>query len=229
MSDWLNIIVAAAQSEWNHRRALNLAKIPNIIARHGLDYKPLLSGRGLREVLSITGGQELKLVNHPKEPLVWGVLPASVDISGLDLASLFDKEVTQNGKVPRFKRAFWTAFIKQMQDGERRFITNDGSFINLQTNNIPELSWIEVLPSDLVETDLLSSDDYDRAVLNKIKEWCARNSVEIERYFMQQSSKVESHRETKIEFAKIDFSSLSEADLARISIPLDIVMKLMKR
>lgn len=208
---------------WKTGEALLLAQIPGVLERTGVNIRPIQGGRSLRETIATEAFDKLKLISNPEAELVWGVVPKSA-ILPEDLAPLFKRKTPQGPSIPRYKKWFWTAFVKPIPDGHKRYILLH-SF-----SDIPEAEPLppgasSVEPTDIVQADSDTPINY-AAVQKLISEWAARSGAILDQYYLAPSREAAKRTAAPTHFPKL--ANLPEEDLKRIMVPLDIVLKLIR-
>ena len=170
---------------------------------------------------------EIRVEGRPGYPTVFGLFPRDANL-GADIDRYFGPGRSQNS--PRYQRAFWAAFVKPIPDGYRRFIDIDRSiFQDAPTAELPAgENFVEVLSADV---KLDPSADRDAAALEHIADWAHRNKIDLSRFFIRRkdsSYEPEDRRRQTADVSVLDkvLEALSERDLNRIQLPMDIVAKL---
>ena len=231
MSSWIEILEAEAQAKWDSGKPLLGSQIPPILQSHGVDLSKALAGRPLLTALRFDAAETLGLVQHPLHAAVWAIVPRSVADS-TDPQSIFSvkkaavtPEVKPPQNIQKFKPWFWSAFVKLLEPGKRRWLF-DGRFIDIEvTEPKPSQSAIEILATDIANPGAGVRAD-PMAVLNAIKTWASRHDLSIVQY---EASDDDIYGVLRTQRTHLAFESLEIDDLKRIVIPLDIVMKLLRK
>lgn len=223
MSNWIDVLSQAAASQYQEGRALLLAQVPRILAQGGVGNLRLIQGgRSLRETIATDAFDKLRLIVNPDDKLVWGVVPKSAHLPD-DLRPYFDRKVSKISTAPRYKRWFWTAFIKQVPEGHKRYLFPH-TFIDIpETEPSPGGAW-PLDKTDILESSLTEPVSYD-AVHEAIGKWAARTGADLTQYQItpaQKTSNVTAPTQLHRLF------ELDDNDLKRVMIPLDIVVKLLR-
>src|SRR6516165_4863981 len=221
---WIDIVFGEATQKWQGRKALLLSQIPGLFRQAGIDSEEVIANRSLREALATEGGEKLRLIFDPDHPMVWGVVPASANLAPEEQRAAFRRDPSKPAPLPRFKRPFWMAFIKRIEDGQRRFVQlNDGGFLDLPKTTMPPPNSREILLTDLVNEERLKDATKDEYIYERVKQWLQRNQLKREDFYVgAQAVQDESSSSLRLD-------KLSEADLQRIMVPMAIVMKLLRR
>jgi len=168
---------------------------------------------GLARYLETHLASRVKIIKHNKDHKIKFALPIDANIND------YGGDNKENStSVSRFVPAFWTAFRKSLDSSKNRYI------------HVEMPIWfIDCMPDEadtsLVEIDreyIASNDTADSEVLQKIKEWLGNNNYSKDRFLGKQIKEKEKYMNL---LDKI-IASLTENDLSRISIPMDVVKKL---
>jgi hypothetical protein len=221
---WLDIVAEAAEERWSEGRPFFFAQIPPLLRRADVNLKEVLRGRTLKEALAVEGQQRFRLVNDPRNPLAWAVIPfvASKEVS---LDALFSptkrpQEAPQSParSIPRFRKSFWAAFVRTLEPGKKRYISKDG-FDDIPDDEPARIDGIPVEPDDIQSPPQGAPVDTD-AVYSAIRGWAERTGAKLGDYLISRSSQ-ERH--------SLSFASIDPEDMKRIMVPLDVVLKLLQR
>jgi hypothetical protein len=222
MSSWIDIVVDLAEKQWANHQALLLAQIPHKLQPHGIDLRMLQGGRSLRETIATEASDKLQLVRNPNAELVWGVIPKSASLPN-DESSLFQRKSAGATSAPRFKKWFWTAFIKPIPANHKRLILSQ-SFSDIPESGPSPAGAHQVEANDIVKSEFGTLLDY-AAVHAAIAQWASRTNTSLDKFYESLPQTPERPR-SALHFPKL--SELPEDDLKRIMVPLDIVLKLMR-
>jgi hypothetical protein len=221
---WLDIIAQAAEQRWSDGRPLFFAQIPSLLQRAEVDLEEVLRGRTLKEAITVEGGQRFRLVNDPKRTNVWAVIPNTAP-EDTSLDALFspairpqDAPVSASRPMPRFKKSFWAAFIRALQPGRKRYVWRDG-FEDIPENDPAPAVGIPVDPDDIVSIPQGARVDTD-AVYSAIRGWAQRTGAKLGDYLAGGAGR-ERH--------SLPLELLDPEDMKRIMMPLDVVLKLLRR
>lgn len=172
----------------------------------------------------------VKVVQHPRIYQKIGAVPLSVAVPE-QVEELFAKKASSStnsdGKWGSYEQAFWDAFIKPI-DGEVRFVCVDeaGFEVSDSQPNDDKRKCYEIRAADQTK-ELNGVPIYERvaATHDAINSWLEKNALTQE-LFSTQKPNVHRRVGDRIDELFDVFGSLSDKDLARISIPLDILFKL---
>jgi len=232
-TDWRDVLKDKVQEFWDAgRRALVLSRVPALLKDAGIDIEPLLAGRKLRPFLASECGEGLQLVQSEKNPIIWGLLPATVNAT-----PPYDQYLYRpTGERPRrFAPAVWRAFVTPIEAGRRRWLTDEPSvhFSDLPEDEAPTAAH-EVERRFVV--DAVGDSEVDRAlVISRIGEWAAEQKLDPTRFELgrrkpplPQPDGARTRTRTDSAPNALDqfLGLLLPSELTRISIPLDVVARL---
>ena len=167
----------------------------------------------------------IAVLQSKENPTIIGAIPANaVDDESLHADILLSRSVRRPGTAfPRFHPAFWAAFIKDLEPEAHRyvFIGPPPRFRDLGSDEEPE-DTIEIARDYIVGTD----DDV-AAVHESINKWIRANQLNEEAFLAESTSIAEDLPSDDLLGRLV--GSLTQEELKRMSIPLDIVSKLRRR
>lgn len=150
-----------------------------------------------------------------------GVMPTKAlekHPSAFDLLfkTIKDNKITELKKPRKFSQFIWIAFRKELKNGYSRYVSlePDGEFYDIKLGAAVPAQTIEICNDEL-------SSEKEKAVAtaHKIENWAKKNDLELESLLLNETTQPSSLLSTILDV-------LSDADLKRISIPLDIIKKL---
>ncbi len=223
--DWLTALVKVTEEYWNGgNRILLLTQAAKHLKSRGIDYKEQTGGRGLKAAIVDAGTDKLRLIKDPNDHLVWGVIPSSVDGDGSLIFEEFqEKKEKEKDEHIRFKPSVWAAFVKTIDSKRTRYIER------LALEKFTDIDLSTAAPSDgyiLVDSKYLyhSPSEYrnNGKIQKDILEWAAENKLSEE---LLVSEREYVRKTNDIEDFFVRLSKVDHADLSRVSIPLDVVVK----
>lgn len=233
MTGWIDVVAEEAESRWAHQKPLFLAQIPPLLRRHAIDLEDVLRGRSLMLAIASDATSSVRLVKDPDHELVWAVIPHRVP-DDFDLREIFHK--TQEIKapvsrapaaVPLFQRWFFTAFIKALAPGHKRYVLLD-HFRDLPESEIPPPGAWEVQSTEILNPEPDAIVDRED-IFDRIKRWTERYGVAIDQFCQEPKSAILERRESSGPKSLIAFDTLEIDELRRIMVPMDVVLKLLRR
>lgn len=223
-----------ARTWWDeHHRPLLFSKLGLLLGPRRLELQAL-TGQRLAEFVRENPPEGWSPVRWPAHPNIWGLVP--YDVATSQPPELLFPAIAQgsgpsnapsNAPPVRYQRAFWSAFLIPLADGERRFIMPPPlppRFHDYHPGEeIPEGA-IEVR-RDYIARE--SDPDRDGTVLANVSKFLRENTLSTERFIDAGRQKVAEERKPQQNLLSAMIEALDEADRRRISIPLDITAKLL--
>lgn len=220
------VVARAAREHWEaHQSALQLTALGSQIRMKTPELMPP-KGTLLK---TISAFPSVRVVPHPTNALVFGVIPADVTQTG----DLFSPSFQSALRRPRLDSRFWSAFHGPISG--IRYVSLNGSSGTFEVTDSrpeshPDIQVFEITNDDLNVPSYLDRIEAAWAAINK---WVEKHQINILSFkerrehpqtpYSQRSFPGSPHDNLK-EF----FSRLSIEDMARISVPLDLVAKGLK-
>lgn len=221
-------IVELTQKSWSeHNKALFLARLGKVLVQEGLDLRTLLRGEKLSPFIQRELKNEVRIVQSPKDPLIFAVVPQAASLTG-DLLEYFAPPPTHD-KSMLFDARLWAAFSKPLPPGKTRRITLAPSihFSDVEPTSKMEEGEIEI-PADAI-VPIGSKPQHERnTILQKgIHDWLKSKGINREAVRATDTSTLAWRHDNSI--LSLLIASLDHRELQRITIPLDVVAKLLKQ
>ncbi len=227
------LIVDKARDAWEKKEPVLLSEIGQMREGEVATSAKLFEGR-LSQYISKHLSHELLLIKHTRIPPSIGIVVRNNETEGIeDFDELLEKKqaaLRASVSLPRLHKSFWAAFRKLLEPGLRRYIIlNDQvRFLNLSLAEEAPSGSIEIGPDYIASSD----EERDAEIYAKIIRWCNDHKIEIQEFHRSADtdaratgSKGGSPMESTL--ARI-LHALDDAELQRITIPMDIVKKLSK-
>lgn len=169
---------------------------------------------------------DFRIIQKPTDPNVIGLLPKEASISG-DLSFYFTRPALAAGAPPRFKSSFWAAFAKPIPLYSNRFIDlNTLRFVDQPETALPPQGWLhirrEFIPPE-------NTTGRDAAVLMGVEQWLQEHSIDRSIVVAGRSqSSTAPFPISEGNLLQRLLSSLDQDDLRRITMPMDVVAKLLR-
>ncbi|MFJ4155509.1 hypothetical protein ACIPZF_12040 [Pseudomonas sp. NPDC089752] len=217
--DFKNFIIEATRAHFEKTgQALLLASIGHLANAKGIKMSDELNGVKLLQFIAGNLGDELDIVKSSTSNLVYGVVPKGK-------ASL-DPALTATGRLPEFplndvNRALQAAFLRPIKPGHKRYVLAHPtlSYADIAQDQTPPAQGILMEGEFLPSPEQLANPVLLRSMIERFA-----NAYQIEIAYVRTSkAPVADSLLSKI------VDSLTEDELARVSIPLDIVAKLMRK
>ncbi|ROM56503.1 hypothetical protein BK649_05970 [Pseudomonas canadensis] len=200
-----------------------LSSIGLLLAKNCPQFKELLAGRKLADFIRKELSGEIDIISHTSDPLIKVVVPHNDDV-GINVGSV-EPEVSDIGiGLPRYSRAVWSAFSKEVRAGFLRVIKLSQ---NTYFRDIPSSSGI---PEGFYLVDNAPAEGAPKSsesTHQRIQTWLDKNKIELELVLAGKDS-VDSERGKPLSLLERIVSALPEADLKRIQLPLDVVERLLR-
>jgi hypothetical protein len=220
MGNWQDILKAKANELFKRQQILLLSKVPKVLVDAGISSSDFLQGRRLKAAIEVDAKGDLKLIHNPDSALEWAVVPN--EISDSDILQLFKSRASVNPEIPQLYKWFFAAFVKALPAGHRRFILESG-FEDRPSDGTQSSNNFEILETEILknvgDTKVPSTE-----VVSAAEKWCVRNNLKISKFEDRGPSNLSSAQHSSKNI--LDISALTEADLKRIVLPLDIVLKI---
>lgn len=220
-------IIKTVESYWNdHQRAYLLSSLGTLLKRE-FDDTAIFFPKGVKDFLR--EWPLVQLVQHPEINEKTGLIPANVPVPK-DIPALFikGKFVSPKELHVSYVQHFWNAFFQPLEKARYVSVAKDGSFDITENEPDSEKQNYEITAADIVPDDpSIPMQDKVSATRDKIKSWLSRNSLDATQFARNISRKGERLPTNNMEMLKQVFSKLSQHDQSRISIPVDIILKLM--
>lgn len=226
---WLASLVSEVEARWNTScEAMLLSQVGQFLAKHGFRLQDILQGKKLLQVLNQCSAGQLKIIQDPLKPLIWGLIPNSAD----DGSAVFPEPKARAAQSParfRFDPSIWKAFVSAIPAGHRRFIfLTPPRFQDLPDEQTPPSGAIELLKPTIPEAD--DKTHWSTHVAAAISSWAAKHGVELKaiaaRTVIENRNSANSTDSTETLLHEL-LTSLTPGERQRISLPLDIVAKLL--
>lgn len=221
------LLEAARQSYASSKQGIILSRVPSILRQSGIEKSDILSeGRKLRELIASEAGSHLRLVQNEESLLDWAILPHDLQISephSKYFPSL--KEPSAGPSPKRFISIFWQGFTRHVPNGHKRWLVR-GQRLSIEDRVGA------VTPDGAVEIERTYTAKPDELVIassevmTRIEAWANAHKIDPNE-FLVKSNDLRQSRAAKSEGQSLAsmIKSMTAEDLARITIPLDIVAR----
>ncbi len=226
-----DFITETVNSHWNEHKNVCLLSILGSKLKDKFPGGNEVLDNGLRDYLR--QNTIVHVLQHPNSVQKVGAVPLKTDISG-DISKLFrfQKKTERMQAKPFYKHEFWNAFIRKIKDGQVRIVTL-GANEEIDIRDIAEDQLSEQTDSYQIRQTDISSLDSDTVsseestnIQAKIKSWLNSKDLNDEMFLMKRSHASLRGHSDKIILLLSVFEEFDDDDLARVSIPLDILSKL---
>ena len=206
-------------------------RIPLLLSRLGGEDDGLIGRLAKQEAGSLGAylrrrlAARVRVIHHSAKPTVVGAIPADAEIpENADFDMLLDQ--TQGRAVeaaPRYHPALWSAFRKPLDESSRRYMSVQ-----------PPPRFQDALPEDrpdgfveITREYIVGLDVEERKVHQRIQDWLAANGLDPESFSLKNKATVS--RLPSDDLLGRLLLALEPDELKRISMPLDVVLKLRRQ
>lgn len=229
-------VVELVTEHWQtHQKAYLLSHLGKTLIGRGFDLQAVLAGRKLRAYISTELKDRLKVLSPRNNQLKVGAVPTDADLSGgIDI--LFappNKSAKGDDRIPSFVPAFWAAFTRPIPSGRVRTLSLAPK---IQFQDVSEAaatnSGKKTVGSEFVVLQgNLSNGEYSTAVYSSIKRWLTNNDIELAAVLSASPTSggaTAGGRADRSSLLEQMMAALTDEEMRRISLPLDIVARLAK-
>ncbi len=226
-------IVRLTKVHWDATgRAVLLARIGHTLTRNGFNLRALLRGQKFAAFVRNEMQDQVLVLDSPTDALVQGAVPLGEAGKAYDPEVVFSPPAGSLGSSSRisFDKRLWVAFSHPLAEGNVRTITFEPEIVFRDVAiGDPSLEGALTIRDDLIiPIGTLEKVERDSKLQRNILEWLTANSVDIElakaRYGFH-----ERPPESMDSVLSLLLAALDTKERERISLPLDIVDKLLKK
>lgn len=203
-----------------------LARLGQALSQQGINVRDALAGEKLAEFVSREMAAIVQILTSPSDPLTKGLVPANVIIDA-DLSQYFRRPETlipprENRVI--FNRQVWDAFCHPVPVGHFRIAFLDPE---IKFEDIPkgtEKAGQVFVPVELVVVgNILPRREREVRMYENILQWAQSNSIELDKLKGPRNIRNETEPDS---VWSVLLRTIDKNDLHRVSIPMDIVVKL---
>jgi len=222
-------IVKAVSDAWDKdAKYLLLSQLGSSLKRD-LPESEMIMSKGVKDYLRTW--PIVQIVDHPEFKEKIGLLPVEISLPDCALDH-FPQRSTPKGhtRPPIFQDEFWKAF-EQPIDGKRYiFIKSDGSVVSrdLLADGAPNDAY-EVLSSDLVSSRNHQGGSLAVQKYGLISAWLERHGLDQEKFLKYNINGIKKSHHDRLALLETAFRDIPSEDLARVSIPLDVLFRLVNQ
>jgi len=164
----------------------------------------------------------VRLIQHSERPVLIGVLPMDAKVEDDVDGWLESAQGKSAGGAPRYHPAFWAAFRKPLDEMKSRYISVSPPirFQDTFPEDRPE-GFVEIAPEYIADSEMDAS-----AVLENAQDWLEDNELQTTAFLASSPSSSPSYSHQGGDLLERLARALDPNELKRVSLPLDIVMKL---
>lgn len=228
-------IVELVTEHWHtHQKVYLLSNLGQTLMRRGFDLQAILAGRKFMNYISTELKDKIIVFPSPNNPLKIGVVPANVEVTE-STEAIFSPPDNRHGgdpKIPTFAPAFWAAFTRPIPTGRVRTLSLSPK---IQFQEVSETAATQsgkrTVSSDfIVSAETSDSGDYRKRVYENIQRWLVENTIDESAVLARSSTTERATTEERTRSSLLEhlLSTLTDEEMRRISLPLDIVARLSK-
>jgi len=222
MKDWKTLLKDAVKEKWRPGQCFLIAQVKPLLIANEIVVDELLGGRQMRAFLKAEV-PELDQIFNEQQPTNWGLVPEG-EAYERPYAQYFAGKSQKRSPLSEFpyQNAMRIAFGKSIADGMRRFLLQaPARFVDLPLGE-NEPNGVEVSPDDLA----VGGDDAQIAV--RISAWLGRHALAAADYQPTKSSLPRSPKPQATALHDL-IDLIPSGDLDRVTLPLDVVRKLLEK
>lgn len=226
-------VVSLVDQHWKlTHTGLLLSRLGKNLADLGFSLRGELHGERLAEFLMRELSAQIQVKRSPENPTTTIALPANLP-AGVELDSVFPAPGVPSAapKGRRFPPVLWNAFTSRLDEGFVRQVHlgpppryEDAPEADIQ-QGLPVVSGDEVMGPRTSLNQLAYTAEVER----RIEQWLSDNQLDVDSFAKVKRAEASpggsSERQSALSAL---LSSLSDQDLRRVQLPLDIVKKLLK-
>jgi hypothetical protein len=218
-----HLIVTEVQKHWSRTgRALLIAQLGSRLGANTRTEIEADTGLKLQAFIRTNMTDDLLIHPNPRSPDILGLFPRDAQLAE-DLSFYFQPAGQPAAK--RYRPSFWAAFAKPIAPNYRRYIRPDDLFfVDLPQTAPAPVNTLEITRDAVPPED---ADGRDQLIIQSISKWLAQTSLP------EQSVLLGAHTDSRIATEQTShnllfsiLSHLDDAELKRITLPMDIVRKL---
>ena len=219
-------IVELVREFWEeHRIPLLLSRLGNQENGRIAEMAKKKAGN-LRTYLRRELAGKVQVIQHSAKFPVIGAIPAGAEIpENTDFDTLLEKthRRLEAEATPRYHPAFWAAFRKPLDETSRRYMSvqSPPRFQDASPEDRPD-GFVEITREYIVGLDV-----EEREVHQKIQNWLAANGLD-PKSFLSKSKAIATHLPSDDLLGRL-LLALEPDELKRISMPLDVILKLRRQ
>jgi len=198
-----------------------------------LDINQIFPGRKLTEIISKEFSDEIQIVRYSLSAQKIGLIPKSKYELGKDddYFKKQDKPLVRLKKPPHIPNVIWLAFSRPLAEGFARYISKEPklSYRDIKVGAASKIAEIKI-NKDLLVIDADSDKVKHDELVKNVDQWILENLSEVRKDVSAERviPTLASLPVGKDSVLHRMLASLTTEDLARISLPMDIVEKLLK-
>lgn len=231
---WVEALATECRKHWDSTgKVFLLSGVPGVLRIAGYKVEDILQGRKLKDVLFQEGTDAVKVVQNEASHLIWGLAPTDVTLEPPHSQYFPPHRERPATSLPniRFKPAFWKAFAAPLEEDNRRYLLA-GPWVRFQ--DLPKIvdapaGSTAIEREYTADASPVSSEEGVNSTLTRISQWMKAHDADPSQYAVGKVAGKLGGVARAEESALHDFlAMLTPSELHRLSLPLDIVARLLK-
>ena len=209
------------------RRVVLLSSVGQRLRREGIDFKGILGDIGLATFIRQNLSGQVELKSAPENPKIVAAYPSSVDLTQeLDPSPAVSRRAApssdhQPSSNRLFMRDVWYAFSHTLEQGKARYLMlSPAPTYRDIPDGEPFEGGLEVSAENIVPVGTAPAYERNRRIIGNIEAWAEKNGVSLDE--ISERARARAARSA----LDVLLHSLSQGELTRISLPLDIIRTL---
>lgn len=219
------IIIKIVSDYWhNYKAGILLSTLGKCLSEEGIDLRETLGEQKLGRFIRTELGDQLRVVRNERNAAMITVTPVEIGDAAAQSPSATAATVART--FPRFNSSVWLAFKRVLGENQIRCIALDPV---VRFDDLPEGEPCTDGRLIITHDDIAQSGDVG-AIATSITAWAEKNGVKLNQLTGAKSGGLTKKDKNTTAKNLLDLlqASLSPQDLGRITIPLDLVIKLSK-
>jgi hypothetical protein len=189
----------------------------------GFDFQAIIKPLRLRQFIEYFLDDRLKVIADPNTPLKIGVVPNHV-LEKKTPADLFKPTLNEaRDGLYKLKPSIFSAFVSELPSDHKRYVdlkSNNYRYRDLPAAEIVGTDFVEIHRENIV-SDFNSGTSKKDDLYQNFENWVAKNKLKKDDFIFEPGGVRQGH-----DLLSAMLQRLSDEELARVSIPLDIIKKL---
>ena len=221
-------ITDLVERHWQeHQTPLLLSRLGDQVSGEiaRLDRLEKAPSEGLGNYIRRRLADRMRVIQHSVNPTITGVLPAKMASKTVEeINALLEKTLRGSSAAKsRFHPAFWAAFRKPLNESNRRYMSIEEPIRFQESSEESHPSGFLEVPGSYISNSAMDDDQ----TLQNAENWLTDHNLRKDIYLIDAKSKPDLSRPRNL-LDRLLFS-LEPKELSRISMPLDIILKLRKQ
>lgn len=215
------------------RQVVLLSYLGQALRKRGFDFREILGEQKLADFIKSELAEKVKVVATPAGPLILAAAPADVDLSAeidpfgtsRSVSATASDEPAERDKRELLNRGVWFAFSHALETGKARVLRlePDMEYEDYDVGgDKPE--GLDVPTELIVPVGSVPRQQRNANIYENIRAWAAQNGVSF-----RQLLEAPAERSVRRNALDVLLATLSDSELSRISMPLDVVAKLRRK